>query len=130
MIRKQLTANVSTAVRILADVLVLIAVAFVVVAFVDAAQAAVPPQGSGTSTVKGEIVAVDTAGYVTVVTLRSSQLGPFPNNELNIFTNRDTVTKICNERGPARNIPAGSTATITYHERGGVAVANNISERC
>jgi hypothetical protein len=130
MLRKKLTNNVSTAARILADILVLIAVALVVVSFVESAFAAVPLQGSRTNTLRGEIVAVDNVGYVTVLTVRSAQIGPFPNNELNIFTNQNTMVKICKEREPARDINVGSNATITYHEEGRVAVANKILERC
>lgn len=130
MIRNRLIANGSTAALILADILVLIAVVLVVVSFVETAFAAVPLQGSRTNTLRGEIVAVGSAGYMTILTVRSAQIGPFPNNELNIFTNRNTMTKICRERGPARDLNVGSSATITYHKKRGVAVANRIVERC
>ncbi len=130
MNRKKLTAKVSTAARILADILVLIAVALVVVSFVETAYASVPVQGNRTGIMNGEIVAVDNVGYVTILTVLSPQIGPFPNNELNVFTNRNTMTRVCNAREPAKDVHVGSTATITYHETGGVAVASSISERC
>ena len=130
MLRKKLTNNVSTAARILTDIIVLIAVALVVVSFVETAFAAVPLQGSRTNALNGEIVAVDNVGYVTILTSRSAQIGAFPNNELNIFTNQNTMVKICKEREPVRAIIIGSNATITYHKEGEVAVANKISERC
>jgi hypothetical protein len=62
MLRKKLTNNVFTAARILVDILVHIAVALVVVSFVESAFAAVPLQGSRTNTPRGEIVAVDNFG--------------------------------------------------------------------
>jgi hypothetical protein len=81
-------------------------------------------------TVKGEVVAIDNAHNMRTMTLRSDQIGQFPNNELNLFLNHDTTFKVCNANEPFKDMSVDRTATVTYHEVGGVAVANSISEHC
>ncbi len=79
---------------------------------------------------KGEIVTIDHANNLKTVTLRSSQVGQFPNDELNIFLTKDTKIKVCNSLEPFKDMRVDHSATVTYHELGGMAVADSISERC
>ncbi len=79
---------------------------------------------------KGEVVAVNDVHNAQTLTLQSSQIGRFPNDKLNIFLNRSTKVKVCNANEPIKDIKVGHSATVKYHELGGVAVADLISERC
>ncbi len=79
---------------------------------------------------KGEVVAVNQVHNAQTLTLRSSQVGQFPNDQLNIFMNKDTKVKVCNVREPYKDIHVDHTAVVKYHELGGVAVANSIAEQC
>ncbi len=114
---------------LVASILVLTA-AFVAATLALPALAGPSGPSESSRTVQGEIVAVDNSGYMTVITVLSPQIGQFPNNEMNIFANRGTTAKVCNMREPAKNVPVDNSATIIYHEMGGVAVADSISERC
>ncbi len=79
---------------------------------------------------KGEIVSMDSVNHIKTLTIRSGEIGGFPNDELNVFLNRDTMVKMCGKREPAKDLKTGFQATIEYHELGGVPVADVISEQC
>jgi hypothetical protein len=88
-------------------------------------------QGGGSETLKGDVVAVDNLHNVKMLTLRSGEIGKFPNNSLNIFLNRDTRVKICNAREPVKDINVDRKATVIYHEvRGLRPLASSVSEPC
>ncbi len=80
--------------------------------------------------IKGEVVAVNQVHNAQTLTLRSSQIGQFPNDQMNIFMNKDTKVRVCNVREPYKDIHIDHSAVVKYHERGGVAVANSVMERC
>ncbi len=86
--------------------------------------------GSASDTIKGEVIAVDSGHYMKTLTLESDQIGPFPNNSLNIFVNPGTRVNVCGMSEPASDLQVDRTATVIYHEVGGVPVAERISERC
>ncbi len=129
MVRGISIASARGAAGIAAAILVLIAVSFVTISLVRPALAAPVLPDSGINTLQGRIVAVDNSGYMTILTVRSPEIGRYPNNEMNVFTNDETVAKICSSREPAKDVRTGN-ATISYQEVGGVAVARSISERC
>ncbi len=79
---------------------------------------------------KGEVVAVNQVHNAQTLTLRSSQIGQFPNDQLNIFMNKDTKVKVCNVREPYKDLRADHSVVVKYHELGGVALADSIAERC
>ncbi len=82
-------------------------------------------------TLKGRVVALDTSHQTKTVTLQSREIGrTVPNSELNIFANDNTRVMVCKESEPLSSVKLGSNATIKYHELGGVALADNIYERC
>ncbi len=91
--------------------------------------AAVAMQGDRGS-LKGEVVAVNQVHNAQTLTLRSSQIGQFPNDQQNIFMNKDTRVKVCNVREPNKDLKVDHSAVVKYHEVGGVAVASIIAERC
>ncbi len=79
---------------------------------------------------QGEIVSMDNVNHIKTLTIRSGEIGSFPNDELNVFLSRNTAVKVCGEREPAKDLKTGFNAKIRYHELGGVPVADVISERC
>ncbi len=79
---------------------------------------------------QGEIVSMDNVNHIKTLTIRSGEIGSFPNDELNVFLNRDTMVKMCGKPEPARDLKTGFNAKIEYHESGGVPVADVIAERC
>ncbi len=79
---------------------------------------------------QGEIVALDNSNHIITLTLRSEDIGNFPNDTMNIFLNRDTKVKVCSVSEPARDINVGRNAEIRYHVSGSVIVADALSERC
>ena len=82
-------------------------------------------------TLSGEVVAVDHSMHnANTVTLRSSQIGQFPYDTMNIFVNSGTKINVCKSKEPLRDMTVGHHAKVTYHEVGGLAVANSISEQC
>jgi len=82
-------------------------------------------------TLKGEVVAVDNFHRINMLTLQSYKIGQFPNDQLNIFMNKRTSVKICNEREPGHDINVDRTATVTYHEvQGLLPLADSVSEKC
>lgn len=106
--------------------------ALAVIFFLSFANAAVAQAGmeSESNVLTGEVMAVNPVHGATTLTLISGQIGQFPNNEMNIFLNGDTKVKVCSEREPVNDISVSRNATVTYHEVGGVAVAEQISEQC
>ncbi len=78
----------------------------------------------------GEVMAVDHVHNATTLTLVSDQIGQFPNNELNIFINKDTKIQVCKADEPMKDLGVSRNAKVTYHEVGGVAVAKRITEQC
>ncbi len=89
------------------------------------------PQGTvKEATIQGEIVAVDNTNHTKTITVLSSKIGNFPNDELNIVVNKNTMVQMCTFKKLAKGLNADSTATINYHELGGMAVADSVSERC
>ncbi len=82
------------------------------------------------ASLSGEVVAVNNTHFVKTLTLRSSEIGQFPNDTLNIILNRDTAVRVCGKLEPARDIAVGRNATVNYREVGGMPLAGRISERC
>jgi hypothetical protein len=74
----------------------------------------------------GQIVGIRTVNNMPAVTLR---LGAVQNDTLTIFLNKDTKLQVCNESYPLM-WTVNHDATVTYHELGGVAVADSIYEKC
>jgi hypothetical protein len=116
-------------IKFLALLMVLIAAILLVTAYSSNASA----WGNGQAkegSLQGEIVSIDTVNHVETLTIVSGKIGSFPNDELNVFLNRDTAVKMCGKREPAKDLKTGFNAKIEYHELGGVPVADVISERC
>ena len=107
---------------------VLVAVLFVL-SFASAPLAQGSMMGDRSS-LKGEIVAIDNVHNAQTMTLRSQYVGQFPNDTLNIFLHKDTKLKICDASKPLKDLSVDRNANVTYHEVGGVAVADSISEQC
>lgn len=83
------------------------------------------------STIQGEVVAVDNLHSMNMLTLRSGEIGAFPNDSLNIFMNGSTKVTVCNAHEPAKDIDVSRNATVTYHEvNGWLAVTDSIVEGC
>ena len=122
-INPKLTAN------ILADLLLLLMAVLVVVSFVNTASA-VTAGMQGDRSITGEVVTVDHGPQAGTLTLRSNQIGQFPNDKLNIFINQNTRVQVCNEKEPVSHMQVDRNATVLYHEAGGVLVADSIHERC
>lgn len=87
-------------------------------------------QRAAGNSLNGEVVAVENARHLTVLTVQSEEIGPFPNDQLNIFVNPYTTVKICKGTEPARDVKVNKVATITYHEVAGLAVADRVREHC
>ncbi len=87
-------------------------------------------QAGKNDVLSGEVVVVDNLHHMGMLTLLSSEIGQFPNDQLNIFTNKDTSVKICNERAFERDLKVSRNATVTYHEVQGLPLATSISEKC
>jgi hypothetical protein len=81
-------------------------------------------------TISGEVTAVDNLPHMGVLTLQSSQIGRFPNDTLNIFTNNKTKVMVCKAYEPLKDLKVDHNARVAYHEVGGVAVAKTITEKC
>ena len=82
------------------------------------------------ATIQGEIVAVNSVNHTKTITVLSSEIGNFPNDKLNIILNKNTMVKMCTFKELAKGLNVGRTATIDYHESGGMAVADAVSEQC
>ena len=83
-----------------------------------------------TDSLTGEIVAVNNSHNLQTLTIRSDEIGQFPNDTLNVFLSKDTNVKICTMNEPARDIMVNRDVTIEYHEVSGLAVADSVSEQC
>ncbi len=114
----------------LAGFLVLVLAALFVISLSSTALALRSQQQSERGSLKGEIVAVDTMNHVRTVTLRSSAIGKYPNDEVNVFLNNDTKINVCNAKEPYGDLKTGKNAVIMYQEIGGVPVARSVSEQC
>lgn len=127
MIRALFTKRAGSA-TLLAGLIVLIAAALIVLSFTNTALSLGNMQGE--KAIKGEVVAVNNMRHLTVVSVRSNEIGKFPNDKMHIFLNPYTTAKICKATEPAKDIQTRRNATIKYHEVGGLAVADSVSERC
>ena len=78
----------------------------------------------------GEIMAVDNSHNLKTLTIRSDEIGQFPNDTVNIFLSKDTDVKLCTMNDPAEDIMVSRDVIITYHEVSGLAVADSVSEQC
>jgi hypothetical protein len=114
--------------RFLAVLFIMTVASLFIMSFTTAALAQGNMQGDRGS-LKGEIVAIDNVHNVKTLTLRSEQW-QFPNDTLNIFVHKDTKFNLCSESKPLKDMGVDRNATVTYHEVGGVAVADSISEHC
>ncbi len=101
-----------------------------VVAFTGMAFSVGMMPGGDERTLQGEVIAVDNGMAIGTVTLESNQLGRYPNNDVNIFLNQTSRVKVCGKETSSNDINVGKNATVTYHELGGVAVADSVTERC
>ncbi len=113
--------------------LALVAVLITALLFVTAYSSRASAWGNGQTkegSLQGEIVSMDNVNHIQTLTIRSGEIGNFPNDELNVFLNRDTMVKMCGKPEPAKDLKTGFNAKIEYHESGGVPVADVISERC
>lgn len=120
-------------VRLLRTFLVLLITAIFAISYANFALAAGSMQkGQKDNTVRGEVVAVDNLHHnIRMLTLRSENMGNFPNDSFNIYLNHSTTVKICSERKPSKDINVNGNATVTYHEvRGWLPVADAVTERC
>ncbi len=80
---------------------------------------------------RGEIVAVDNLHQINMLTLQSTKIGQYPNDQLNIFMNKNTSVKVCNEREPENDIKVSGNATVRYHEvQGLLPLADSVTEKC
>ncbi len=118
------------AIYLLDGLVVLIVAALFVLSFANTASTHTSMQGKEQGYLKGEVIAVDTGNHVRTLTLRSNEIGQYPNDTLNVFLSQNANVKICGMREPAKDIAVDHKATIMYHEVGGVPVANNVAERC
>jgi hypothetical protein len=119
----------ATAARLLSVFFVAVVAALFVLSFGITAFAAGGMQGDRGS-FKGEIVAINHLHNSNTLTLQSSQIGQYPNDTMNIFVNRDTKVKVCSASEPFKDMKVDHSAAVTYHELGGLAVADSISEQC
>ena len=120
-------------VRILVDLLALLVTVIFAMSYINFALAAGNLQkGQSDSSVRGEVVAVDNFHHnLRMLTLRSENIGKFPNDSLNIFISPGTTVKICSESEPSKDLNVSRNATVTYHEvRGWLPVADTIREQC
>ncbi len=132
MIRNIFTKKGSAkAAMLLTGLVVLVAAALIVLSFANTAFTRGSMQaGEKVALIKGEVVAIDTVRHLTVLTVQSGEIGQFPNDQMHIYLNPNTMVKICKATEPAKDIKVDYNATIKYHELGGLAVANSASERC
>ncbi len=80
---------------------------------------------------RGEVVVVDNLHHINMLTLQSTKIGQYPNDQLNIFMNKNTSVKVCNEREPENDIKVSRNATVRYHEvQGLLPLADSVTEKC
>jgi len=130
MIRNAMTIKKRSfeSIYLLTGFVVLIVAALFVLSFTNTAFTQGIVQGKGPLT--GEVIAVDSGHHLRTLTLQSSSIGQYPNDELNIFLSQNTKVKICGMREPAKDVAVSRNATIRYHEVAGLAVADSVAERC
>jgi len=86
--------------------------------------------GANDKILRGEVVSIDNAQPLGVLTLRSSAIGIFPNDTINVFVTKDTKMETCKVTEPLKNAGVKPSAMVTYHELGGFAVADSVLEQC
>ncbi|HYA88474.1 MAG TPA: hypothetical protein VEI57_15580 [Nitrospirota bacterium] len=124
-------SNSRKAFHILMAFFVLLVTAIIAMSYAITTLAADSMQKGQKDVVKGEVVAIDTLHHLRMLTLRSEKIGTLPNDTLNIYLDKSTRVKICNEREPWRDINVDGKVTLTFHEvRGWLPVADAITERC
>ncbi len=79
---------------------------------------------------KGEVVAFDNSHHLKTLTVQSDEIGPYPNDTLHVYLNKNTSVKVCKMPEPAKDIALNRNAAIMFHEVAGLAVADSISEKC
>ncbi len=133
MIKKLTTAKRSGGeINLLTALLVLLFTLILIVSFANSTLASWGNKQAGQKdTLQGEVVAVDHLHHMGMLTLQSYKIGQFPNDQLNIFMNKDTSVKICNKREPEKDIKVSRNATVTYHEvQGLLPLAYSVREKC
>jgi hypothetical protein len=95
-------------------------------AFVTGSQQAIQKD-----TLTGEVVVVDNLHHLGMLTLQSDKIGQYLNDQLNIFMNKNTWVRGCNESKPENDIKVIRNATVSYHEvQGLLPLADSVSEKC
>ncbi len=132
MIRALFTNKGSTkAAMLLVGFIVLIAAAFFVLSSSNSVASTWANRQAGEKIVlKGEVVGIDHMRHLMVLTVQSNEIGQFPNDQMHVYVNPKAMTKICNATEPAKDMTVDRSAIIRYHEVGGLAVADSVSERC
>ena len=129
MIRNSMTKKSSfEPIYLLIGFVVLTVAALFVLSFTNTAFTEGMAEGEGPLT--GEVIAVDSGPHLGTLTLRSDEIGQYPNDKLNIFLSKDTEVKACDMSEPGKDIAVGRDVMIEYHEVGGLAVADSVAERC
>jgi hypothetical protein len=124
-------SNSRKAFHILMAFFVLLVTVLFAMSYASTTLAADSMQKGQKDVVKGEVVAIDNLNHLRMLTLRSEKIGTFPNDTFNIYLDKGTTVKICNEREPWRDINVDRKVTLTYHEvRGWLPVADAVTERC
>ena len=132
MIKKSITRRGSVkALNLLTGFVVLLIVLIFSTSFTNSALVIGSQQAIQKDTLTGEVVAVDSLHHLGMLTLQSDKIGQFPNNQLNIFMNKNTSVKVCSESEPENDIKVSRNATVTYHEvQGLLPLADSVSEKC
>jgi hypothetical protein len=85
----------------------------------------VPP--SPENTLQGKVVAVRNMTDLTVLTIQTTKgIG----NDVNVLAAPYTFANLCGENEHAMNVSPGDKTIVKYHELGGLAIADSISEKC
>jgi hypothetical protein len=79
------------------------------------------------STLQGKVVAVRNMTDLTVLTIQTTK---GIDNDVNVLAAPYTFAKLCGENDHAMNVSPGDKAIVKYHELGGLAIADSISEKC
>jgi len=131
MIRNSMTRKIPfELIYLLTGFLVLAVATITVLSFANTAFTMGTMQEKDMGSLNGEVTMVDSGIHWRTLTLRSDEIGRYPNDTLNIFLSPDTKVEICGMSEPGNDISVSSNVTITYHEVGGVAVADSVAERC
>jgi len=132
MIKKSITRREHVkAFNLLSGLVALLIVLSFSTSFTNSAFAIGSRQAIQKDTLTGEVVVVDNLHHLGMLTLQSSKIGQFPNDQLNIFMNKTTSVKVCSEREPEKDIKVNHKAIVTYHEvQGLLPLADSVSEKC